>query len=274
MAISRKTARLVGATVAVLLVAVLAFYFLVLPRLINSQALKAHIRTFAKQELGAQVDFKRLSLHLLPRPHVTLTDLVLSIPPGISSTTAVARIAPEIFPLFSGKVRIASVWLKSNTLNMAVPDMSAGGKSPVGKFSIVEIRKRLEKIIAALPEMKIPRLKLGVIDSRAALRIGQRKVLEFTQINGDLSGAGAQREITFRCASSRWREVDVRASLNAETFKGNGIIRLSRLRLQELPCLQGPSQEGGHVLTESSDLAHLSLHLTQPHWNITHHLEI
>lgn len=230
----RKSVRLAAVSVGVLLVAVVAFYFLVLPRLIGSQALKARIQTLAQQQLGAKVDFKRLELHLLPRPNVKLTGFVLSIAPNISSVTAGLRIAPEILPLFAGKVRIASVRAESSTLNLALADVPGGGESRAPEFPIVELRKRLEAMIAALPTMKIPRLKLQVDDSRVNLRIGRQQVLEFTEIDGDLRGTGEQREMSFRCASPLWREVSIRASLNTRTFKSDAFIRLSRLRLRQL----------------------------------------
>jgi uncharacterized protein involved in outer membrane biogenesis len=224
-----KKGWLVLSGAGILLVAVVAFYFLALPRLINSQALKTRIQVLAQQQLGAEVDFKRLELHLLPRPNVKLVDAVLSIPPDIRATAAALRIYPEILPLFSGKVRIAAADLESCGLTLTIPDLPAGGK-----VSIVETRKRLEALMAALLEMKIPRLKLRILHSRFNLRIGRRKVLELTRINGDLSGTGEQREMSFRCTSPLWREVSIRASLHVGTFAGKARIRFSRLRPRQL----------------------------------------
>ncbi len=241
----------------VLLVAVVVFHFLVLPRLVDSATVKTRIQRLVRERWGAAVDFQQLALHLLPRPSLELKDPVLSIPPNIRAKAVSLRLFLQILPLLRGEVRLSTVRLESGVLDLTLIKMHQRQAALESALPIVEARKSLEKMIAALPEMRVPRIDMQIADSRLNLWIGQRPVMQYTHINGSLRGKGERREMFFRCTSTLGQHIDVQASLNVRTFKGDAVVRLSRLHLRQLAEQLFP---GADVVVEGQP-AHLEIRL-------------
>ena len=98
------------AVVLALLVLVLAATWF-----INHGPFQARIRNAVAARTEGILTFRHLDLSLLPRPHLTLNDMALTIPGKATGSVASASIYPEILPLFSREVRIAEVRLDRRT---------------------------------------------------------------------------------------------------------------------------------------------------------------
>ncbi len=230
----RKRGRLLLAGAGVLLAAAVVFQFLVLPRLVDSAAVKTRIQRMARERWGAAVDFRRLALHLLPRPNLALEGLDFSMPPDIRASAGSLRLSIAFLPLLRGEVRVSTVRLESGQLDLTLPQPRPREAAPGGLALLAEARQRLEKMIASLPEMRVPRIDMRVSDSRLNLWVGRHPVIKYSHIDGTLRGKGEQREMVFTCTSTLGQQIDVQASLNVRTFKGRAVVRLSRLHLRNL----------------------------------------
>ena len=207
---------------------------LIAPKVIDSEAVKAKVRSEIKETAGAEIDFKHLVLKFFPHPHVIVNQVELSISPGVRGKAASIRIRPKILPLFLGKMQIAGLRLDLAELDYTLPEKPATGKTTPQPFTFSSLAKRIQSIISSLPEFKIPDLDFRVIDSSANLFIGNRKFLELTAVNSHLEGPPAERKISVSCKSNLWQRISISGLLNTRTFKGSGQIQLTQFRPQGL----------------------------------------
>ena len=79
---------------ALLVLLLLATWF------INHGPLQVRIRNAVAARTEGFLTFRQLHLSLLPRPHLTLNDTVLTIPGRATGSVASANVYPEILPPF------------------------------------------------------------------------------------------------------------------------------------------------------------------------------
>ncbi len=233
MTIQRKIviaiiACLLGVSILLLAVAIIA------PKVVDSKAVRDKVRSEIKETAGAEIDFKHLVLNFFPHPHVIVSQVELSIPPGVRGKAASIKIQPKILPLLLGKMQIAGLHLESAELDYTLPQKPAKGKTTPPPISIYNLAKRIQSIVAGLPEFKIPDLDFQVNNSSANLFIGERKFLELTEVNSHLEGPPAERKISVSCKSNLWQDISMSGLLNTRTFKGSGQIQLTQFRPQGL----------------------------------------
>ncbi len=79
---------------------------LLLPHILNSQAIKNKIIAAARQAISAQVDFTSLHFNLLPMPSVEVVDGKLELPRRLNFQAQAITIYPDILRLLRGQIRI------------------------------------------------------------------------------------------------------------------------------------------------------------------------
>ena len=76
---------------------VLLFGLLLLaPRLINTETVRKRVLAAFSENLGGQVEYKKIGLSFLPRPRLVLYKVSLSIPGKITGTLKSLTLYPEI----------------------------------------------------------------------------------------------------------------------------------------------------------------------------------
>ena len=95
--------------VLILLLAVV----IIAPKAVDTETVKANVRSKLLQVAGVEIDFDHLILDFFPRPHVIIDQVDLAIPPGVKGKATSVTVQPEILPLFWGKMNIAGLYLES-----------------------------------------------------------------------------------------------------------------------------------------------------------------
>ena len=229
----RKIVFGISATLFIVLILLLAA-ILIAPKVIDSDAVKAKVRSEIKETAGVETDFKHLVLNFFPHPHVIFGQVTWAIPPGTRGKAASLRVRPKILPLFLGKMQIAGLRLNSADLDYTLPERSDKEKTTAQPFSFYDLGKRIQSVISTLPEFKIPDLDFRVNDSSANIFVGDRKFLELTKVNSHLEGPPLERKISISCESNLWQRIFMSGLLNARIFKGSGQIQLKQFRPQGL----------------------------------------
>jgi len=229
----RKIGIGIGASFLIVLILLLAA-ILIAPKVIDNEVVKAKVRSEIKKTAGIDIDFKHLILNFFPHPHVIFDQLTLTIPRVEKAKAASMTVHPKILPLFIGKMQIAGLRLDSAELDYTLPTKPVAEKTTPQPFSYYNLAKRIQAVVATLPEFKIPDLDFRVINSSANLFIGDRKLLELVEVNSHLQGPPAERKITIRCKSNLWQDISMNGLLNIKTFKGSGQIQLTQFRPQSL----------------------------------------
>jgi hypothetical protein len=257
----RKIVVGISATLVVALILLLAVV-VIAPKVIDSKALKAKVRSELKETAGVEIDFKHLALGFFPHPHVTVNQVELSIPPGVKGKAVFIRIRPKILPLFLGKMQIASLGLESAELDYTLPEKSATEKTTPQPFTFSSLAKRIQSVILTLPEFKIPDLDFQVNNSNADLFVGDRKFLELTEVNSHLEGPLAGRKISINCNTNLSQRITMNGLLDAETFKGSGQIQVTHFRPQGLVADLLPDTDN-RITDGSGDLT-IDLKMDEP----------
>ena len=114
------------------------------PKLIDSEAVKAKVRSEIKETAGVEIDFKHLVLDIFPHPHVIFDQVTLSIPQVVRGEAVSMSIHPKILPLFLGNVKIASLRLDSAELNSTVTKKPATEQISSQTFSRYELGTKIQ----------------------------------------------------------------------------------------------------------------------------------
>ncbi len=196
----------VGIGVSVLIVLILLFAgVLIAPKVVDSEAVKARVRSEIKETAGIDIDFEHLVLDFFPHPHIIIDRVVLSMPPTLKGKAVSVSVYPKILPLFLGKMQITDLRLDSAELDYTLPKKPAAGKATPQPITYYNLAKKIQSVVATLPEFKIPDLDFRVNDSSATLFIGKQKFLELTEFNSHLAGPASGRKITIGCKSNLFK---------------------------------------------------------------------
>ena len=181
---------------------------IIAPKVIDSETVKAKVRSELVKVAGVEIDFDHLILEFFPRPHVIIDRVDLAIPPGVKGKAASVTVQPKLLPLFWGKMKIAGLYLDSAELDYILPQRPATEKTTPKLFPLHDLGKRIQAVVATLPEFKIPNLDFRVVSSRANLFTGDRKLVALGEVNSHLAGPLAERKFTISCKSNLWHSAD------------------------------------------------------------------
>ena len=213
---------------------------LIAPKVVDTKTVRDKLRSEIKETSGVEIDFKHLVLDFFPHPHVIFNQVTLSMLPVVRGKAASVSVHPKILPLFLGRMQIAGIRLDSAELNYTLPLRSATEKRASQPFSQYDLGKKIQSMVSALPEFKIPDLDFQVINSRVNLFDSGRKILALKSVNSHLEGPPAGRKITLDCQSNLWQRIFMSGLLNTRTFKSSGQVQLTQFRPQDLTAYLFP----------------------------------
>ena len=99
---------------------------LIAPKVVDSETVKAKVRSELLKVAAVEIDFDHLILNFFPRPHVIIDRVDLAIPPGVKGKAASVTVQPKILLLFLGKMKIAGLYLDSAELDYPLKSAAWG----------------------------------------------------------------------------------------------------------------------------------------------------
>jgi len=182
----RKIGIGIGASVFIGLILLFAA-ILIAPKVVDSEAVKTKVRSEIKETSGVEIDFEHLVLDFFPHPRIIFERVILPVPPALRAKAASMTVQPKFLPLLLGKMQIAGIRLDSAELDYMLPEKPGTAKTTPQPISYYNLAKGIQAAVATLPEFKIPGLDFQVINSKANLFAGNRKFIEFTEVNSHLA---------------------------------------------------------------------------------------
>jgi len=216
-----------------LLVLLLVFMILVLPKLINLEPMREKILATVSQKMGGEVEFQMVDLLFLPRPRVVIHHGNLSIPGKVIGTLESLTIYPKILPLFRGRVRIAMLQVEAPDVKMKLPERSEKNKEGLKAFSFSTIEDQVGPALALMAS-KAPGIVVLVEKGRLNLSDKNTSVFRFQDIHARIGLPPDRLEIDLTCNSNLWKSFSVEVWLNSKDFKGSGRINLTHFQPQAL----------------------------------------
>lgn len=95
---------------------------LIVPRIIDSDAIKQKIQALVAEQTGGVIDFQIIDFSYLPHPAIELRQISLDIQEQTQVTAASLRILPKIFPLLGGNLQLARLEFERPQLSLELPE--------------------------------------------------------------------------------------------------------------------------------------------------------
>jgi hypothetical protein len=205
------TLRIVKWTGAVL--AVLLALLLVATWSINHGPLQTRIRNAVTERTEGILTFRQLDLSLLPRPHLTLHDAVLTIPGRTTGKVPSASIYPEIIPLFSREIRIAHVRLDRPEIAFVLTEESPDGPPEDGQSVFAETRTEIESVLASVRGIA-PGFSGSVKGGTITIRDWKgRSFAVLNAVSGTIELVAKGFDIRMTADAARWGHIVVNGAL-------------------------------------------------------------
>ena len=212
-------AGLIGLAVILLLLAAL-----LLPRVLDSQAVRERIRAFVSSKTDADLAISKIDLTWFPRPAVTMRGISASFGKQVTGKIQSITARPSVAGLLRRTFDISRVELSGVALSLALQ-----GEKPL---DIDAVEGQLRALLTSLAT-QAPRLIVVVSDSSVELRSGARPPLIITNLNGRLRAPPGALEIHLHSGSNAFDSLQLELSIAADTLATAGRARFDRLRLPE-----------------------------------------
>ena len=216
--------------VLLLLVGILILF---VPKFIDSDFVKREIVTHLSKRADAQVEITAVDFSFFPRPHAVIRKASLLVAEKVSAEIESLIIYPKIWPLLSGKLRIAVLEAESPEINIKLPQSKEPVKEAPDSSNRKDLREKLALVLAPIIS-ETEGLSLQVENGKVSLVKGEVPSLWFNDIHIQMD-MSKQLKIDLTCKSNLWKGLSLKSHLDLKTFKGDGRIELICLRPNMLP---------------------------------------
>ncbi|RPH52251.1 MAG: hypothetical protein EHM85_03520 [Desulfobacteraceae bacterium] len=130
-----------------LLIILLLTLYLLLPRVINEEYLKARIAGYVSERTGVYISLQNVEMMFFPRLHAQIRNTSLSVPQKFAVKVNLIRAYPEIIPLFRGEVNVKKLYLDIPRIKIFLPEKMPEENELFKEITFQEIEKKLKFII-------------------------------------------------------------------------------------------------------------------------------
>ena len=228
---SKKT--VFGVLIGIVTVVILLFVaVLVLPKLIESETLKAKIRSEFSQKFGGEIDFDRLDFSFFPLPHVTLEKASVMLPKKLTGSAEMIAVTPKILPLLSGKIGFREIRVQQPDVTITLQKSLEEEKTPAKSPAVGDVMRQIVSVFATPPALQLPDVDGYIENGRLKLMVDSRAAVEFDHIEARLTNDAGSLKIQVTGTSNAVESVSISSAADTRELKGNIRIQLTRLQPQ------------------------------------------
>ncbi len=207
---------------------------LLTPLLINLETVRHAVEKNFSAQTGGRITLGKIGLAYLPRPHAVISKAKLVIPESFTITIEWMKIYPRLLPLLQGHFEPALIKLEYADYSLTLPPIEQGPRPPDKIQSAEKMVKTVIDAVRALPEFKLPQLKMRIKYGKIRLTTPSGRKFMLTQLQARYNHRPSGMNFSITCKSNLWQQIDIKGSLNPQNFTGRGSIRLARFRPQTL----------------------------------------
>ena len=219
--IIRWLAGLAGLCVVLLFAAAL-----LLPRIVDSQAVRERIQAFLLSRMNGNAAIENIDFTWLPRPMVVVRGASLAFADKVSGKIRSIEVHPSLLALLKGQLAISRVKVTSPTLLVRLPEP---GKEA---FNIDEIETNIRSLLASFSR-EVPGIVVTVRNGSAEIKIGNRSPVMITDFAGRLAAPPGEMQLQISSRANVFDSMRIEQSTAADTLATKGNIRIDRLRLRD-----------------------------------------
>ena len=183
---------------AIVIIAVTVF----VPIYLNSAGVKNKIQTAVQEKLvGGKVSYEKIDISLFPRPQVTIEGLRLAYPHTFRGTLRSLSIAPQILPLFRGRVQFSKIRVQEPDFRIIVPAAKPDSTSEAP--TLEETKANIRSLLGYL-QMIGPRLAVEMDNGKFLLRRNHRDFLSLKNVTVHFNAPPGDMHLLVKAGTDQW----------------------------------------------------------------------
>ena len=202
---------------------------IVVPRFIDSEAVRSKITTMVARQVGGTADLDSLELDIFPLPGLRLHGLDVAIPGTGRLRAASLWLTPRILPLLTGDLRFSRVKLDTPLVDIERPTHAQEGQKENEPVQSGKSRATAPAFLSD-PGVNPPDMTIVVQNGRFNLLVNGTPLLQVEDIDGTLVTSPEGLAIDIACRSNVWEPAAIKAklalSLSGRPMKGSASPRI------------------------------------------------
>jgi hypothetical protein len=220
-----------GAVIGIVTVVILLFAaVLLLPKLIESETLKAKIRSEFSQKVGGEIDFERLNVSFFPFPHVKLDKASVMLPKKLVGSAEMISVYPKILLLLSGKIGFREIRVQQPDVTITLQKSSEEEKPPAKPLAVGDLMRQIVSVLSEHSALQLPDVDGYVENGRFKLTYDNRAAVELDHIDARLTNAAGSLTFQVTGTSTAAESVSISGAADPRESKGSARIQLTRLQ--------------------------------------------
>ena len=211
-----------------LLIILLLTLYLLLPKFINEEYLKAGIAGYVSDKTGFEISLQNVDVIFFPRLHAQIRNASLSVPEKFSVNINLIRAYPEILPLFKGKVKVNKLDLDTPRIKIFMPEKVS---EETELFKNITFQKIEDELRVLLDHQLLRETDLAVQIRNAVIELyaGNHRSFVFDWISLRLWLKQGRIKIALTGKSNICEKISINGQFLPDISTGEGRIELLKL---------------------------------------------
>lgn len=214
-----------GASGAGILLVLLAAAGVLLPRVLDTDALGRKVAT----ELASrhQIRAERITISFLPFPRMVMHGVKMTIPETLTASAESIILHPKILPLFTGKFKPAEIELINPMITARLPDQTPESSAEPPSQRLLGLKDRISQFQATLLA-EMPGVVIDARNGGLELCCGLDRTFFFEEI--DLRTSVHAQRVDFELTSGKsdlWQALTFSGWVDLGTLKSSGELKLA-----------------------------------------------
>ncbi|UCH19913.1 MAG: AsmA-like C-terminal domain-containing protein [Deltaproteobacteria bacterium] len=213
----------------ILLTALILFSNLI----INQEEILGRIQSAASGEIPGEIEFQRIGLSFLFRPHVVIHQGKFNIPGKATGRLESLAVYPALLPLLTGKVRVSKLIVEAPNIQIKLPASIEKKDKGAASIPLKDIQVQVVSALGSLAHIE-PGLVVHIKSGRLKLFEGNRSAFWFKDIRANIKLPKEKFIFNLNCESSIWESISLDGWLDPSNLKSSGHLHLKNIRPQLL----------------------------------------
>src|SRR5215510_14645398 len=188
---------------------------LLLPRAVDSQAVRERIRAFLLSRISGDVAIERIDLTWFPRPTAIVRGVAFTFGDMVNGTVESMEVHPSLKSLFTGQLSVSSLLITGPVLTV---QLSEPDEEP---FNIDEFETNIRSAITAIAT-QVPGLAVTIRDGTAKIKIGNRPEVMLTDFGGRLRAPPDNVDLQITSRANLFDSLRIDGKISGETLATSG----------------------------------------------------
>ncbi len=223
--------------------AVIAGLLILLPALVNTDAIRAKIEAAASQAIEGKIGFEQIRLGLLPRPHVVISQGQMAIQDSVQGKWVELTVFPRLSALLVARLEVADLKLKQPDFELRLP-LSSRHKSEKGASfqGSGDLRQQIKEGLGALIAV-VKDVEVAIDDGHLRVLEQDKAPLEWQDITARLEVTEKRVAVDLTCSFSFIQKIVLNGELDPTTLNLDGKVFLKGLETHPLMAYWRPDSD-------------------------------